>query len=145
MQASVLGKVIDGPPLWSERSGSCFQGVCEGWVKNDLPCKSRLCLKRGIRQDEMGPFWANRGKRNPMYKNDRLFVQEPNWILVRRDDERGISDYDPFFTTRGKKFLIDDSQSNYFKDLSVRDRREHASEESPFFAARGKKNEEPAE
>lgn len=145
MQASVLGKGNNGQPQWPERSGLCTQGVCDEWLKADKTCKSHVCLKRGIRQEEMGPFWANRGKKNPTYKSDALYVQEPHWILVRRDDESGLSNYDPFFITRGKKFFSinddegDDAMKNYVKDLSVRDRRDYGSDESPFFAARGKK------
>lgn len=147
MQASLLGKGNNGQPQWSERSGFCSQGVCDGWLKADKSCKSNICLKRGIRQEEMGPFWANRGKKNPTYKSDQLYVQEPHWILVRRDDDSSLLDYDPFFITRGKKYTMmpdvegEDTMKNYVKDLSIRDRREYGSDESPFFAARGKKNE----
>lgn len=148
MQFSFLGKGNNGSPLWYERSVSNTDSICDGKSKTEKSCKSFICLKRGIRQDDVGPFWANRGKKNPTYKNDQLFVQEPHWILVRRDDDRGISDYDPFFITRGKKNPSSNdgdnerSIKNYVKDLSVRDRREYGSEESPFFAARGKKNNE---
>lgn len=106
-------------------------------ARKDTYCKSHVCWKRAIRQEEMGPFWANRGKRYPTYKNNMLFVQEPHWILVRRDEESAVSDFDPFFITRGKK------ADNVDQNLNPRDRRELDSDydEAPFFAVRGKKAE----
>lgn len=39
-----------------------------------------------------------------MFRREQLFAEEPHWIYVRRQDERGnYLDYDPFFVARGKK------------------------------------------
>lgn len=68
---------------------------------DDISCSAGSCLKRSG-QDELGPFWANRGKKDPSYSRNQLFVDEPRWILVRRDD-RNHEEKEPFFLTRGKK------------------------------------------
>lgn len=84
---------------------------------------------RGRRGEETGPFWANRGRRTGSEKRpseimqpdpdewntqleEPLYVEEPRWILVRRDDERRASsyiapDYKPYFVTRGKRPIHD--------------------------------------
>lgn len=68
----------------------------------DVSCSVNSCVKRSPGQDEFGPFWANRGKKDPTYARSKLFAEEPHWILVRRDD-KDFNDNEPFYITRGKK------------------------------------------
>lgn len=93
-------------------------------------CFGRSIWKRTSRVDASGPFWANRGKRDPYLTSSRLYAEEPRWELVRPDED---GSYDPYFTTRGKKL----------KD-NIRDRRTEEKifygAASPFLAARGKKD-----
>lgn len=103
--------------------------------KNDeeVPCGEGVCIKRSSGQDELGPFWANRGKKDPAYMQEPLFAPEPYWVLLRREEQE-----EPFFTSRGKKEL---RGTKYFNNnVRSRERREFMDEvDSPFFAARGKK------
>lgn len=88
-------------------------------------CSGLGCLKRSS-QDE-GPFWANRGKKDPSYLQEPFYADEPYWVLMRREPK--FTD-EPFFMSRGKK------ESN----LRMRDRREFVEDvDTPFFAARGKR------
>lgn len=87
----------------------------------------------------MGPFWANRGKKDPTYTQEKLFVEEPHYILGRKDGEA-----EPFFTSRGKKPLYRNTLTYFYDDSikSRRDRRDYSSDvdvDPAFFAARGKK------
>ncbi|XP_017783880.1 PREDICTED: uncharacterized protein LOC108567748 [Nicrophorus vespilloides] len=91
-------------------------------------CKFGGCVKRAARQDDMGPFWANRGKREPSYFKDTFYADEPRWLLMRRDEPEEI---DPFFTARGKKHEEEDARLKVKKYIVL--------DESPFMAARGKK------
>nr|XP_023011893.1 uncharacterized protein LOC111502134 [Leptinotarsa decemlineata] len=92
----------------------------------DVPCPDRNCLpKRSVQEENNGPFWANRGKKDPTYMRESLFAEEPYYVLVRKDDR--FSE-EPFFVSRGKK------------ESKHRDRREFPEDvDSPFFAARGKR------
>ncbi|XP_060516004.1 uncharacterized protein LOC132695642 [Cylas formicarius] len=94
-------------------------------------CAEHLCMKRSGSQNELGPFWANRGKKDPKYLQEKFFVDEPRWILIHKD-------YDPmpFYTTRGKK-----RSNTLYDNFQDRQRRVYADDESDvaFFAARGKK------
>ncbi|KAF5274761.1 hypothetical protein FQR65_LT04314 [Abscondita terminalis] len=68
-------------------------------------CMLRGCAKRSM-QDDVGPFWANRGKKDPNYRTEPLSAEEPHWVLVRRaeDDVTPFKyNFEPFFVTRGKK------------------------------------------
>ncbi|XP_044256961.1 uncharacterized protein LOC123006501 [Tribolium madens] len=67
-----------------------------------VSCSIGNCVKRSSGQEEFGPFWANRGKKDPTYIRSKLFAEEPQWILVRQD-EKDINDNEPFYVTRGKK------------------------------------------
>nr|QGA72564.1 natalisin [Rhynchophorus ferrugineus] len=102
---------------------------------DDLPCTMKNCYKRSANQEDMGPFWANRGKKDPSYSSDKFMIQEPHWILIKKDPE-----VEPFFTSRGKrplKYVYDDSVK------PPRDRRDYVVDgemDPAFFAARGKKN-----
>ncbi|KAJ8923806.1 hypothetical protein NQ315_010388 [Exocentrus adspersus] len=101
---------------------------------DDTPCGAGICLKRSFGQDELGPFWANRGKKDPTYFQEPLYVEEPYWVLVRRDEQYQEEPLEPFFTSRGKK---ESSKGvKYFDNLKL-SRREFIDDvESPFFAAR---------
>lgn len=82
-------------------------------------------------QEEVGPFWANRGKKDPTYVQDMLYVDEPYWVFIRRDDPP-LPDA-PFLGSRGKK-----ETSSY--NSKLRYRQELLNDiDSPFYAARGKK------
>lgn len=104
----------------------------------DIPCVRRNCFLRVRKQDDVGPFWANRGKRGPTYARDVLYAEEPQWVDLNSD--RVTDDptwYNPFFVTRGKK-----NRRKPGDESAVRERRvvqKVLPEESPFFAARGKK------
>ncbi|XP_066259868.1 uncharacterized protein [Euwallacea similis] len=111
---------------------------------DEIICNPRNYFKRSsyIRQDEdMGPFWANRGKKDPAYAHARLLVDEPKWILFPKN-----LDNESFFNSRGKKPAHWNALT-YYSNLgdifgSRRDRRdfENDMELNPiFFAARGKK------
>lgn len=70
-------------------------------MENDpAPCASQGCVKRS---DADGPFWANRGKKDPKYLQSRLYAQEPTWVYLS-DDHFGYNE--PFFVTRGKPLKI---------------------------------------
>lgn len=59
---------------------------------------------RRPRQDELGPFWANRGKRDPGYTKEVLYAEEPHWITLRNSlFDEATTDSSPFYVTRGKK------------------------------------------
>lgn len=104
----LLEKSLLNADMWADQGAlGCDRGSGCNSLGENRGCRTRLCVKRAA-SDEMGPFWANRGKRepnpSPMYKQEQLFADEPHWILVRRDEDGAqISDYDPFFVTRGKK------------------------------------------
>jgi hypothetical protein len=66
---------------------------------DDVSCSIGSCVKRSG-QDEFGPFWANRGKKDPTYTRNKLFAEEPHWILVSREDQH---ENEPFYVARGKK------------------------------------------
>ncbi|CAH1121059.1 unnamed protein product [Ceutorhynchus assimilis] len=96
-------------------------------------------LKRSPSQEDMGPFWANRGKKDPTYTQERLYVEEPRWFMVRKN-----GDDEPFFNSRGKKPLYWRSFKYTYDNSyrSRRDRRDFVNDmdiDPAFFAARGKK------
>lgn len=86
----------------------CQQNVCselEHEGSTNSRCATSNCMKRAL-QDDVGPFWANRGKKDPTYRQEHLYAEEPHWVLVRRAQDRLtplMYDFDPFFVTRGKK------------------------------------------
>ncbi|CAH1960781.1 unnamed protein product [Acanthoscelides obtectus] len=80
----------------------------------DSPCSGQGCLKRSAQEE--GPFWANRGKRDPLL-DDRLC-----WIFVRQSD----LEFEPPGVPYRKH------------ELRMRDRRAKG-DDLPFYAARGKK------
>nr|XP_008200697.1 PREDICTED: uncharacterized protein LOC103314992 isoform X2 [Tribolium castaneum] len=82
---------------------------------DDVSCSIGNCVKRASGQEEFGPFWANRGKKDPTYTRSKLFAEEPHWILVRRDDN-DINDNEPFYVTRGKK-NSDEERKLFWKNL----------------------------
>lgn len=73
-------------------------------------------MKRSPGQEEFGPFWANRGKKDPTYTRSKLFAEEPHWILVRRED-KDIIDNEPFYVTRGKKNSEEDNRKVFWRNL----------------------------
>lgn len=77
---------------------------CYKVVSIATPYYADSWLEREIRQADMGPFWANRGKRDPKYLHSRLYVEEPHWLYTRQDNKSFDNDFDPYFTTRGKKY-----------------------------------------
>ncbi|CAH0562380.1 unnamed protein product [Brassicogethes aeneus] len=99
--------------------------------EEEISCTTKACVKRSAGQDELGPFWANRGKKDPTYLQQRFFVEEPRWVLVRRDDPSADVD-DPFFLSRGKK-------EELYRPYALSRERRDDGVISPFFAARGKK------
>lgn len=76
----------------------------------------------------MGPFWANRGKKDPKYLMSKLYAEEPHWSYVRKDNESYDNEFDPFFTTRGKRY-----DGNRFVEKLSREirRREHVRKYTP--------------
>ncbi|XP_018325605.1 uncharacterized protein LOC108737318 [Agrilus planipennis] len=135
-------------PFWVSRGRrNCLQGVgCheQGWL-NIGSCATTSCFKRAVAvtQDELGPFWANRGKKDKIYRQEPLYVQEPKWIVTAKDYDTD-TDYmnQLFFITRGKKVEAfskkDESHTAIPNDM--RDRRYvNDDDDAPFQAARGKK------
>lgn len=79
--------------------------------EDDVSCSGGGCVKRSPGQDEFGPFWANRGKKDPTYSRSKLYAEEPHWILVRRDD-KDVNDNEPFYVARGKKSFSESNSKN---------------------------------
>lgn len=112
----------------------CIQTACtelERGTSSNPQCVSTNCVKRAL-QDDVGPFWANRGKKDPTYRTEPLYAEEPHWILVRRAPEH-ISpityDIQPFFITRGKKSKYNMDQEketiqNIFPKMHLQNRRD---------------------
>lgn len=85
--------------------------------------------------DGSEPFWANRGKKDPTYLQEPFYVDEPYWILVRRNQ---AFDDDPFFVSRGKKEAFPfNMRMKFLNDYTTDD-----DPSKPFYAARGKKEYE---
>lgn len=91
----------------------------------------------------MGPFWANRGKKDSTYLQKKLFVDEPFFICLRKDLQN-----EPFYNSRVKKplywntlkYSIDDSDNDNGKTRrGIRDFDKDVDLDPAFFAARGKK------
>ncbi|XP_056646437.1 uncharacterized protein LOC130451440 isoform X1 [Diorhabda sublineata] len=99
-----------------------------------LDCTGNNIKMKKFDSSESGPFWANRGKKDPVYIREPLFAEEPGyaeepyWMVVRSDNQE-----EPFFVSRGKK-------ENGFISGNLRETREFLQDNDvPFFAARGKK------
>lgn len=67
----------------------------DNFEKEAIGCTSGGCTKRS---DPDGPFWANRGKKDPSYLQSKLYAQEPTWVYLS-DEHYGYNE--PFFVTRG--------------------------------------------
>lgn len=86
-------------------------------MPRDVQCTTSRCFDRETRDDISGPFWGNRGKRLPNYKQGILYAEEPQFVIVRGGNVKEMTvDDSPFFHARGKK-----------------------NEHLPFFTARGKR------
>ncbi|KAK9889356.1 hypothetical protein WA026_004629, partial [Henosepilachna vigintioctopunctata] len=94
-------------------------------------CSIHGCVKRS--QSEVGPFWANRGKRGPRYLQSKLYAQEPAWVYIT-DDDSGYNE--PFFVTRGKKNLETSKKHPLLLKGLLQDKRADSAPDNPFFAAR---------
>lgn len=104
-----------------------FRTVAENVIcgtANDKYISKRFAL-----DDMAGPFWANRGKKDPIFKNEPLFVEEPSWIVVRVREDPEFQE-EPFFVSRGKK------ETGGLLSSQTRD---FLQSDAPFFAARGKR------
>ncbi|KAF5300208.1 hypothetical protein FQA39_LY11242 [Lamprigera yunnana] len=81
---------------------SCTESEENGRIYS---CLLNGCIKRAF-QDDVGPFWANRGKKDPSYRSEPLIVDEPHWVLIRSSEDELLpykNNFEPFFVTRGKK------------------------------------------
>ncbi|XP_028129312.1 uncharacterized protein LOC114325438 [Diabrotica virgifera virgifera] len=95
-----------------------------------LACPDGRCIAKRFDSDE-GPFWANRGKKDPTYLNVPLYAEEPYWVLLKNENQ---AQGDPFFLSRGKK------ETGSIFSSKLRDARDFAPDnDTPFFAARGKR------
>lgn len=83
--------------------------------------------------EDTDPFWANRGKKDPSYLQDPLYVEEPYWILVRRNEQ---FEENPFYVSRGKKETGPFNTKLKYLNQYTPD----VESEKPFYAARGKKD-----
>ncbi|CAH0596206.1 unnamed protein product [Chrysodeixis includens] len=131
-------------------------------VENDIENLSRL-KKSNV---DPNSFWAGRGRDNklailfntsrgrasslktgrPLGKepgtvlDNRMYVDEPNYILVERSGRSSAEIEDPYYISRGKKYYL-----NYSMVPGGRDRRGAIEEivksvrNDPYFIARGKK------
>ncbi|CAG9855133.1 unnamed protein product [Phyllotreta striolata] len=106
--------------LFRKGDGDNVSGECEG---------DNCVLKRFVVED-VGPFWANRGKRDPTYMSEALYAEEPYCLLIRGENYQPD---DPFFISRGKK------EVGNVLETQLRDTRDVLADDAPFFAARGKK------
>ncbi|KAH1030076.1 uncharacterized protein LOC109541070 [Dendroctonus ponderosae] len=79
--------------------------------KDDIVCNTKSCFKRSWTQEDMGPFWANRGKKDPKYLQEKLLVDEPFFICLRKDLRN-----EPFYNSRGKKPLYWNPHKNSIDD-----------------------------
>lgn len=96
----------------------------EGRNVENIACSVRTCYKRSAGQEEFGPFWANRGKKDPTYLRDKLFAQEPSWILRNNIADKN----EPFFITRGKRSGNDDWKTGAKGDYDVKNRSDEDNE-----------------
>uniref|UniRef100_A0A1Y1LHK7 Uncharacterized protein n=1 Tax=Photinus pyralis TaxID=7054 RepID=A0A1Y1LHK7_PHOPY len=105
----------DNLPSVNRAKRFCDGNVCsEAFREIPSSCMLASCTKRAL-QEDVGPFWANRGKRNPNYKTETLYANEPHWVLVRRANDEFLPykyNYEPFFITRGKKDKKIEEDSN---------------------------------
>lgn len=73
--------------------------------------------------------------------DNRMYVDEPNYILVERSSRSSAEANDPYYISRGKKYYI-----NYGLEQAARDRRGAIEEivksvrNDPYYIARGKKD-----
>ncbi|KAH9643973.1 hypothetical protein HF086_004234 [Spodoptera exigua] len=77
--------------------------------------------------------------------DNRMYVDEPNYILVERTGRSSAEADDPYYISRGKKYYI-----NYNLEQAARDRRGAIEEivksvrNDPYYIARGKKDLNPS-
>lgn len=132
-------------------------------VENDIENLSRL-KRRNI---DPNSFWASRGRDNKLsllfnglsrsrttvpklhghttepgtVLDNRMYVDEPNYILVERTGRSSAEIDDPYYISRGKKYYI-----NYNLEQAARARRGAIEEivksvrNDPYYIARGKKD-----
>lgn len=132
-------------------------------VEDDIENLSRL-KKSNV---DPNSFWSSRGRNNKLsvlfngparsrtnkmgryglttepgtVLDSRMYVEEPNYILVERSGRSSAEIDDPYYISRGKKYYI-----NYGLEQAARDRRGAIEEivksvrNDPYYIARGKKD-----